>query len=474
MKTSPKPFPHAMTLSKNSGLSGCLACVEPPHNGVLSRGRTGLLALALATLVVALPITSARSDSVGALATLTGASTSTCQTLLTNLTGGDPSTLLDGLTPGEAEELLEVVAHLAGLTPVPGTNTVGIAEPAFRDMAEVLEDGMPDHLWYGQIFLDIRYTDTNRIPGQVVDIGPVAADSAIWSGHYLAAEAFRYAIIRDKIAKARNHGQAGVWGHAVARARDPVDLLVAGAHRNLNISKNWKALGLFSPAFDGQAGMLFRNSFPEGAPAWQQNQGPNRDNRIFGPIPWDDGTNYYCMSSFTRDQYTGCVLGLLMTLDLVGPDDASLRAQVGADLMTMADYLVRHEWSVVRPQNTPQDATPMVQPLGNGISWVLFMTEAARHAAWQAGGLTPPAKRGAISAGNPAGFRPLLEGDQNGLMQSPNQSYFSHNLSHGQAYNNIRLETDPAVRAYFRQCFSMEDSTTKDDANAYFEKHWRK
>ena len=458
-----------MTLSKNSGLSGCLACVEPPHNGVLSRGRTGLLALALATLVVALPITSARSDSVGALATLTGASTSTCQTLLTNLTGGDPSTLLDGLTPGEAEELLEVVAHLAGLTPVPGTNTVGIAEPAFRDMAEVLEDGMPDHLWYGQIFLDIRYTDTNRIPGQVVDIGPVAADSAIWSGHYLAAEAFRYAIIRDKIAKARNHGQAVVWGHELARARQRVDLLVAGAHRNLNISKNWKALGLFSPAFDGQAGMLFRNSFPQGAPAWQQNQGPNRDNRIFGPIPWDDGTNYYCMSSFTRDQYTGCVLGLLMTLDLVGPDDASLRAQVGADLMTMADYLVRHEWSVVRPQNTPQDATPMVQPLGNGISWVLFMTEAARHAAWQAGGLTAPAKWEAIWTETLASFGPLLEVDQNGLMQSPNQSYFSHNLSHGQAYNNIRLETDPAVRAYFRQCFSMEDSTTKDDANAYFE-----
>jgi hypothetical protein len=29
----------------------------------------------------------------------------------------------------------------------------------------------------------------------------VAADSAIWSGHYLAAEAFRYAIARDKVAK---------------------------------------------------------------------------------------------------------------------------------------------------------------------------------------------------------------------------------------------------------------------------------
>jgi hypothetical protein len=439
-----------------------------PHAATL-RWISGLLALATTMLVVALPITRSRADSVDALANLTGASTATCQSLLTNLIGGDPSTLLDGLTPGEAEELLELAAHLVGLTPAPGTNTVGIAEPAFRDMAEALEQAMPDHLWYGQIFVDIRYATTNRIPGQVVDIGPVAADSAIWSGHYLAAEAFRYAVARNKMANAKNQGRASVWSRELARAKQRVDTLVAGAHRNLNISKNWKAQGIYTPAFDGQAGMLFRNSFPQGVPTWQQNQGPDRDNRIFGPIPWDDGLNYYCMSSFTRDQYTGCVLGLLMTLDLVGPDDASLRAEVGADLMTMTDYLVRHEWSVVRPENTPQDPTPAVQPLGNGISWVLFMTEAARHAAWVAGGPTDQAKWEAIWTETLATFGPLLVADQNGLMQSPNQSYFSHNLSHGQAYNNIRLEPDPATRDYFRECFSMEDSTTKDNANAYFE-----
>src|SRR5438309_5910736 len=187
---------------------GCCGSGEP-RSGV--RSPFGLLALAITILVVALPITSSRADSVSALANLTGASTSTCQSLLTDLASGDPSTLLDSLTPGEAEELLELIAHLAGLTPIRGTHTVGIAKPAFRDMAEALEDGIPDHLWYGQIFLDIRYADTNRIPGQVVDIVPVAADSGIWSGHYLAAEAFRYAIARRKMAKG-NQSQASVWG----------------------------------------------------------------------------------------------------------------------------------------------------------------------------------------------------------------------------------------------------------------------
>src|SRR5689334_9640762 len=162
------------------------------RNDLVCRLRPGLFALVIALLISVLPITRSRADSVDALANLTGASTSTCQSVLTDITGGDPSTLLDGLLPAEAEELLELTAHLAGLTPGPGTETVGIATPSFRDMAEALEDGMPDHLYYGQIFLDIRYATTNRTPGEVVDIGPVAADSAIWSGHYLAAEAFRY------------------------------------------------------------------------------------------------------------------------------------------------------------------------------------------------------------------------------------------------------------------------------------------
>ena len=119
-------------------------------DAVRSRLRAGLLALGITFLVGALPITRSRADSVDALASLTGASASTCQSLLTNLNGGDASTLLDGLLPEEAEELLALTAHLAGLTPAPGTETVGITTPAFREMVETIEEGMPDHLYYAQ------------------------------------------------------------------------------------------------------------------------------------------------------------------------------------------------------------------------------------------------------------------------------------------------------------------------------------
>jgi hypothetical protein len=69
----------------------------------------------------------ARGDLTGTnaadmLATLTGTTSSSCEGLLTNLTGVDPSTLLDGFSDAEGEEFMEVVADLMGLSPSPGTH----------------------------------------------------------------------------------------------------------------------------------------------------------------------------------------------------------------------------------------------------------------------------------------------------------------------------------------------------------------
>src|SRR5213593_4273214 len=105
MNQSLKPLPHTATLPTISGLPHCIASFHHRHalskvgptmlvsrtfrcaavlvEGVLSRLRAGLLALAIATVVVVLPTTPSRADSVGALANLTGASVSTCQSLLT-------------------------------------------------------------------------------------------------------------------------------------------------------------------------------------------------------------------------------------------------------------------------------------------------------------------------------------------------------------------------------------------------------
>ena len=430
----------------------------------------------MATLAVIVGLPAARGqlaiiNAADALASLTGADTNACGDLLVELTGSDPATLLEGLTDGEAAELLELIADLTGLSAPASAAGVSVgpaARPEFRSTARDLEERMTDHLWYGQMFLDVTYATPDKLPGQVVGLGG-GGDSAIWSGHYLAAEAFRYALARQGRDHAKNNGQAVIWSYEMRRARERVDSLVAGAHRNLNISKNWKAKGIYSPAFDAEAGILFRNSFPEGVPSWQQNQGPIRHEKTYGPIPWDDGKNYYCQGTFTRDQYTGCVFGLLTAFDLVGPDDPALRAQIRDDLFAMTGYLFRHGWSVVRPENTIYDPTPAVEPLINGISWGIFMAQAARHAARTAGTLEDQIKWEAIWTQTFATLSPFLPGAQSALFSSPSTGYYGYNLAHGQFYYNVRLEPDAAVRTFLRECFSQTDSTTKDDGNAHFE-----
>jgi len=410
-------------------------------------------------------------DAVQALATLTGAGTDRCSEALADLSGSDPATLLEGLTDGEAVELLELIADLSGLPSpsadgAPGVGKVGRSE--FRSMAISLENLMLDHLWQGQMFLDVNYATADKVPGQITGIGG-GGDSAIWSGHYLAAEAFRYGRARNNRDRSAHGGRAAIWNREMRRAKERIEALVAGAHRNINISKNWKAKGVYSPAFDAEAGMLFRNSFPEGVPSWQQNQGPVRHEKTFGPIPWDDGKNYYCQGTFTRDQYSGCVFGLLTALDLVGPDDPALQAQIRDDLFTMTDYLFRHGWAVVRPENTIYDPKPMVEPLVNGISWVIFMAQAARHAAQVAGTTADRLKWEAVWSETFVTMAPLLQGSQSTALNSPSTGYYGYNLAHAQAYCTIRSEPDPTVRAYLRECFSQIDSTTKDDGNAHFE-----
>src|SRR5204863_8149203 len=115
--------------------------------------------------------------------------------------------------------------------------------------------------------------------------------------------------------------------------------------------------------------------------------------------------------------------------DLVGPDDPALRAQIRDDLFATTGYLFRHGWSVVRPENTIYDPTPAVEPLINGISWVIFMAQAARHAARTAGTLEDQIKWAAIWTGTFATLGPLPPGAQSALVSGPSTGYSVYNLA---------------------------------------------
>src|SRR5256885_321349 len=153
-------------------------CRSSKHFIDANAARAGLVRW-IATFAVALWTPTVRADlttvnATEALASLTGADVNACEELLVGLTGADPATLLQGLAEGEAAELLELIADLTGLSAPASSagSTVGkVARPEFRKMARDLEEGMADHLWYGQIFLDVTYGTPEKTPGDVVGLG---------------------------------------------------------------------------------------------------------------------------------------------------------------------------------------------------------------------------------------------------------------------------------------------------------------
>jgi hypothetical protein len=249
------------------------------------------------------------------------------------------------------------------------------------------------------------------------------------------------------------------------RAKERLLQVYAGTHRNINLSKSWNG-----SLVNGEPGLPFRRSFPEGAPSWQIDQGTNRDGDIIGPLTWDDGLNYYAKAKTTRDQYAGIVFGLATAFDLVGPDDPALQAQLRDDIILLSDYLLRHGWWVVYPQSSRTSSNPSADPLFIITpSARLHMAQTARRAAAVAGSLAEVAKWEAVwneeiaTTGQGLQDEALLE------IQGPHDSYFSENLQHLRAYQYIGLEPNPATRLFLKQSFAIVDANTRDDINAHFE-----
>jgi hypothetical protein len=356
----------------------------------------------------------------------------------------------------------------------------GIHGPALHDASVDLETKIADHLWYGQIHGAVFGSDA-KLPGNVVALTG-GADSALWSGVYLAGEAHRYAVDRA----------AGRVGDMKA-AKRRIDALVGSAHLRINISRNWSKDGSASPEgsdyqpglVDGEAGMLFRNCFPAGVPAWQQDQNPHRHRQIFGPItwdgevmPWETGVApgqprpYYCEDAASRDSHAGTTFGLLAAFDLVGPDDPAMRDMVRDDLLTLTGNLWRHGWSVVRPYIRVETAGSenFVFPLMViNPSARLNMTQAARHVAAVAGTDVDRAVWEAIWLEELGVIGTHLTEDFVLAIDSPHKTYYGMNLNHLTSFNMIFREPVAATREYFRREFAIIDGTTRDDVNAHFE-----
>src|SRR5258708_17534327 len=141
-------------------------------------------------------------------------------------------------------------------------------------------------------------------------------DSATWTGHYLAAEAFRYKVTRS------------------AEALDNARRLLLALQYLMNITGTK---------------LLSRCAVPVDSPFAQGIIDEEKNNGIHKVSYY--GNDHYWVGNTSRDQYIGVFFGLGIAHEMI--DDANIKA-LTADVATrLLDGLLEHGWTVVMPDGKP-------------------------------------------------------------------------------------------------------------------------
>jgi hypothetical protein len=245
-----------------------------------------------------------------------------------------------------------------------------------------------------------------------------AGDAAIWTGHYLAAEAFRYGVTRSREAL-RN----------VRHTIDGITGLVEVTGTNL----------------------LARFYMPTTSPYVADiTAGEQRHTRREGTI---DGQPHYWWGNTSRDQYSGVFFGLGVAYDVV--DDERTRRHIKRVVTRMLNFLLRNGWNVVMPDG--QISTTFIGRADQQLSFL------------QVGRRVNPERFAAIYAAHRAALAAEVPLPITGECFDTHNSYFKFNLDHINLYNLIRLEEalSPALPLYM-QAFTTLRGCTGSHQNAHF------
>jgi hypothetical protein len=269
------------------------------------------------------------------------------------------------------------------------------------------------HLPFGTI-LDPIFAAADS--DQIVDYTR-CGDSAIWTGHYLAAEAFRYKVTGSPDALA--NAQATIAG---------LKLLTDVTGNNL----------------------LSRCAVPMNSDYLTSIVQQETSNGSFlGSAA--DGSAYTWIGNTSRDEYLGVFFGLGVAYDMI--TDAPTRADIASLITRLLDNLVDHAWTVVMPDlsiSTTFVARPDQQ---------LTMLQIGRHvnSKYNAG-------YSAMAVLAPSVIAPI-EVDA----ADTHSSYFKFNLDYINFYHLIGLETSSIRKFFYTEAYGVLRTATGTHLNAHFD-----
>jgi uncharacterized protein (TIGR03437 family) len=266
------------------------------------------------------------------------------------------------------------------------------------------------HLPFGTILDPIfTLTDSDQIASYTR-----CGDSALWTGHYLAAEAFRYKVTQApdalnnvKGAIAGLKSLADVTGtNLLARCLVPMNSPYAAGIRNEEASN-----GVYT---NNTAGLI-----------------------------WVGNTS--------RDEYSGALFGLAVAYDMV--TDEGIKSSI-SDLVTrLVDFLDGHNWSVVMPDGS-SGTSFLIRP--DQIETFLAIGRHINSSHFSS--VSYESQRLLFSATVPV---PI------GVDTVSDDSYFKFNLDYINLYNLIRLEASSA-KSIYQSAYGVLRDHTAPHQNAFF------
>jgi uncharacterized protein (TIGR03437 family) len=284
------------------------------------------------------------------------------------------------------------------------------ARAAESDALAITASIQARHLPFGTILDPIfTLTDSDQIAGYTR-----CGDSALWTGHYLAAEAFRY---------------------KVTQAPDALNNVKAALG------------GLKSLADVTGTNLLARCLVPISSPYAAGISREEAGNAIYT----NSAAGWIWVGHTSRDQYSGALFGLAVTYDMVSDD--SIRSSI-SDLVTrLVDFLNGHNWSVVMPDGSTSTSF-LLRP--DQIETFLAIGRHVNADHFSSAGYETQRVLYSVSVPVPIG-----------VDTADDNSYFKFNLGYINLYNLIRLESSSA-KSIYQAAYSVLRNHTAPHQNAFF------
>jgi hypothetical protein len=275
------------------------------------------------------------------------------------------------------------------------------------------------HMPYGTILDPVFASSDPGSPGYAEIVSYArAGDSAIWSGHYLAAEAFRYHVTRSPEA----------------------------------LENAWRALmGIRSLIDVTGTDVLARCLVPAASPYAAAIQHEERHHRIYYSSLGDEA--YFWIGNTSRDQYSGVIFGLSVAYSLI--DQPAVRDVIRQYVTRILNDLLRHGWNVVMPDGA--------------ISTTFLHRPDQQLTFLQVGRMVNPRRFGWIYAVYRSVYAAAVSLPIRYDNIDDHDHYFKFNLNYINLYNLIRLEeTDSPFRGLYLNAYDMLRRRTEPHGNAHF------